>query len=269
MKLIPILTFINVVLSIEFYNFDNLNFGEVQQFSTLKAVSFFKLLFGGEISDLDSEDVRFLNNQFKPSNKPTLVVSVNKASDKIPFNANFKTGYSDFFERITIKNRDINELEFGDDISLFKSLGFSQPLNSNDVFYFNIEDESIIDDLMDLKDKFSIILINLDNKLLKRDNASCFETEEACQIGTLNCNSHGICSKMSSKCWSCICSSSFNKTTSKTTNWSGYDCSKKDVSSVANLLLWSSITIFFMFAGGVKFLMSIGDEPLPGILDLN
>lgn len=95
----------------------------------------------------------------------------------------------------------------------------------------------------------------------------CFESEEDCQVNTSNCHSHGICSKFSKECWSCVCSSSFNDTSSKTTNWSGFDCSKKDISSSANLLLWSGLTILIMFASGIKLLMSIGNEPLPGVLD--
>lgn len=100
----------------------------------------------------------------------------------------------------------------------------------------------------------------------KSKNANCFDSEENCQVSTSNCNSHGVCSKASG-CWSCVCSSSFNKTLSKTTNWSGFDCSKKDISSSANLLLWSSLAILILFGAGIKLLMSVGDEPLPGVLD--
>lgn len=138
--------------------------------------------------------------------------------------------------------------------------------------------KSLLNDLLKLS-QFDIILLdnaptsNLSKrddqlKLVFRDNAKggCFDSEESCQVSTSNCNSHGLCSK-SKGCWSCVCSATFNETSSKTTNWSGFDCGKKDISTTANLLLWSSLTILIMFIGGVKLLVSIGDEPLPAVLD--
>lgn len=98
---------------------------------------------------------------------------------------------------------------------------------------------------------------------------SCFDSEEACQVSTSNCNSHGVCSKVKDKCWSCMCSATHNKTTSKTTTWSGFDCGKKDISSEANLFLWTSLVLAVITISGVKLLKSIGDEPLTGVLDSN
>ncbi|CUM63034.1 uncharacterized protein PRCAT00000596001 [Priceomyces carsonii] len=96
---------------------------------------------------------------------------------------------------------------------------------------------------------------------------SCFGSEEACQASTSNCNSHGVCSKVKAKCWTCLCSPTFNKTTSKTTKWSGTDCSKKDISVEANLFLWSLLALAIFFVGGIKLLIDVGNEPLPGVLD--
>ncbi|EGV61189.1 hypothetical protein PSN45_001690 [Yamadazyma tenuis] len=95
----------------------------------------------------------------------------------------------------------------------------------------------------------------------------CFDKEETCQVQTSNCNSHGLCTKVSTGCWSCACSATFNQTLSKTTNWSGFDCSKRDISTTANLLLWSSLALLVMFVYGVKLLVSVGNEPLPPVLD--
>lgn len=98
---------------------------------------------------------------------------------------------------------------------------------------------------------------------------SCFDSEEACQVSTSNCNSHGVCSKVKDKCWLCMCSATHNKTTSKTTTWSGFDCGKKDISSEANLFLWTSLALAVITISGVRLLKSIGDEPLTGLLDSN
>lgn len=96
---------------------------------------------------------------------------------------------------------------------------------------------------------------------------SCFTTEEACQASTSNCNSHGVCTKLHKECWSCLCSPTFNKKLQKTTKWSGYDCNKKNIAAEANLFLWTGLVLVVLFVGGIKLLMSVGNEPLPGVLD--
>lgn len=95
----------------------------------------------------------------------------------------------------------------------------------------------------------------------------CFSSEEACQASTSNCNSHGVCSKVKSKCWSCLCSPTFDKKKSKTTRWAGVDCGKKQISSEANLLLWTGVALLVLIAGGIKLLYEVGTESLPGVLD--
>lgn len=96
---------------------------------------------------------------------------------------------------------------------------------------------------------------------------SCFLDEEACHATTNSCNSHGACTKVLSKCWQCLCQPSYNKETSKTTVWTGFDCSKKDVSAQAHLLLWTTITIVAATVAGIKLLFAIGEESLPGVLE--
>ncbi|CUM54755.1 uncharacterized protein AC631_01788 [Debaryomyces fabryi] len=98
------------------------------------------------------------------------------------------------------------------------------------------------------------------------NNGVCFSSEDACKVGTSSCNSHGKCAKVKSGCWSCVCAATLNEAKTKTTNWSGYDCSKKDVSSEANLLLWTTLALLILFIGGIKLLYSVGNESLPGVL---
>ena len=122
------------------------------------------------------------------------------------------------------------------------------------------------------------------SELVKKASASNvfkYGTKEACEVGTNKCNSHGECSKLTTKKsskrkenaqaneeeWGCVCQPSFNKTISKTTTWVGYDCSKKDVSVEANLFLWTTIALLLVTVGGIKLMMSIGSGPLPGVLD--
>mmetsp|Transcript_4376 Transcript_4376/g.4815 ORF Transcript_4376/g.4815 Transcript_4376/m.4815 type:complete len:418 (+) Transcript_4376:1570-2823(+) len=98
------------------------------------------------------------------------------------------------------------------------------------------------------------------------NNGACFSSEDACKVGTSSCNSHGKCTKIKSGCWSCACAATLDESKTKSTNWSGYDCSKKDVSSEANLLLWTGLTLLILFIGGIKLLYSVGNESLPGVL---
>lgn len=162
-------------------------------------------------------------------------------------------------------------------VSLFKKTGNSQSFDNGQAIFHELIDQ--------LTEKFNVIIIksnNLNINFTKRNqqldkvfntfrdskkNTECFETEEDCQAGTSNCNSHGVCSKSGNKCYACICSSSFNKTTSSTTNWSGFDCSKKNISATANLLLWTTIGLLVLFIGGIKLLVSLNNEPLPNVLD--
>ena len=94
---------------------------------------------------------------------------------------------------------------------------------------------------------------------------SCFSSEENCEKFTSRCRSHGKCIK-SGSCWSCKCSPTNNTTTGKTTFWAGSDCSKKDISSEANLFLWSAIALSICIVYAIKLLVNAGNEDLPGVL---
>ncbi|CCG24955.1 membrane-localized protein [Candida orthopsilosis Co 90-125] len=93
-----------------------------------------------------------------------------------------------------------------------------------------------------------------------------YASKQACEVATDKCSAHGECKENKDQ-WSCVCEPSFNKTTSKTTTWVGYDCGKKDVSVPANLFLWTTIALVLSLVGGIKLLASVGSDPLPGVLD--
>lgn len=101
----------------------------------------------------------------------------------------------------------------------------------------------------------------------KRADSACFTSEDACNSATNKCSSHGECKKLQGDCWLCVCKSSFDKSKSKTTKWTGTDCSRKDVLSAAHLLLWTLVALLAALVGGTKLLVSIGSDPLPGVLD--
>ncbi|KAK6464323.1 hypothetical protein DFJ63DRAFT_333894 [Scheffersomyces coipomensis] len=106
----------------------------------------------------------------------------------------------------------------------------------------------------------------------KRESGSgqvFYASEEACEVNTNNCSGHGKCTQnsKSSNNWLCSCSSTFNKEAQKTTVWTGYNCGKQDISAQANLFLWSSVALLAVLIGGIQLLISVGNEPLPGVLD--
>lgn len=136
--------------------------------------------------------------------------------------------------------------------------------------------EVMTDLLLKLSETFDIVVVTFPqiqelSHLNKRNaelSIKSFEygTQQACEVATNKCNSHGKCNKVGDN-WACQCEPSFNKTTSKTTTWVGHDCSKKDVSVEANLFLWTSIALVVILVGGIQLMFGIGNDPLPGVLD--
>lgn len=96
---------------------------------------------------------------------------------------------------------------------------------------------------------------------------SCYSDESVCQSATSDCSGHGTCVEIQTDCWQCACASSYDKKAGKTTKWAGADCSKKDLSAAAHLLLWTSIVLVGTLVVGVKLLFSVGSESLPGVLE--
>ncbi|AOA67215.1 Hypothetical protein PAS_chr2-1_0341 [Komagataella phaffii GS115] len=93
---------------------------------------------------------------------------------------------------------------------------------------------------------------------------SCFKTQDACIQNTNTCSNHGICSKVGD-CYKCLCTPSKDAKGS-TISWSGFNCAKKDYAVEFNLFLWSGIILVALLVAGVKLLISIGNEPMPGVL---
>ncbi|EDK39963.2 hypothetical protein PGUG_04061 [Meyerozyma guilliermondii ATCC 6260] len=96
-------------------------------------------------------------------------------------------------------------------------------------------------------------------------SSSCFTSQEACEAGTSKCSGHGKCIESGKECWSCGCSPT--KKDGKTTIWAGFDCSKKDISAQAHILLWTGLVLIVTVGAGIKLLAGIGSETLPGVLD--
>lgn len=96
---------------------------------------------------------------------------------------------------------------------------------------------------------------------------SCYSDEDVCVSSTTDCSGHGVCVEVQKDCWQCACAATYDKKASKTTKWAGADCSKKDLSAPAHLLLWTSIVLVGTLVVGVKLLFSVGSESLPGVLE--
>jgi hypothetical protein len=96
-------------------------------------------------------------------------------------------------------------------------------------------------------------------------SSSCFKSQEACEAGTAKCSGHGKCIEAGKLCWSCGCEPT--KKDGKTTVWAGFDCSKKDVSAQAHILLWTGLAMIITVVAGIKLLAGVGSETLPGVLD--
>ncbi|RCK65614.1 hypothetical protein Cantr_01169 [Candida viswanathii] len=164
---------------------------------------------------------------------------------------------------IHLNNRDTdnqdNEVFF---VELSSLLSIKRKIGSEAQTY--VHSKQVLANLLrQLEDKYDVMVISaieLSSKSFE------YGTEDACEVATNSCNSHGKC-RQNGETWSCLCEPSFNKTTSKTTTWVGYDCSKKDVSVEANLFLWTSIALVVLLVGGIKLMFSIGNQPLPGVLD--
>ncbi|EGD95962.1 hypothetical protein TESG_03424 [Trichophyton tonsurans CBS 112818] len=110
----------------------------------------------------------------------------------------------------------------------------------------------------------------------------CYTKNETCTERTNNCSGHGSCylKRTSSKnstsssnendCYACKCHRTVVSTNkdgkTKTVQWGGPDCSKRDVSMQFWLIGGLSVVLVLGVAYGVGMLFSIGEEELPGVL---
>ncbi|QEL62097.1 hypothetical protein CJJ09_004263 [Candidozyma auris] len=192
----------------------------------------------------------------------------------------------------------VNDKNFINDLASLMNLKACEVAERTVLFVKSMSLLSIVvqkalgDVLLNLQKKFdvTIIAVGLDSvlhedqqaALEKRDaelellfttfdkrttSGACFSDEEACNKATSNCSSHGSCKESKKGCWQCACKATYDKEKSKTTKWSGFDCGKKDISATAHLLLWTSVGLILSLAAGVRLLTSIGNDPLPGVLE--
>ena len=106
----------------------------------------------------------------------------------------------------------------------------------------------------------------------------CHSTEALCVSTTQGCSGHGQCYKKNrdassgdtaKDCWACGCTASVVKIGdggSKTTNWGGLACQKKDVSAPFFLLAGFTIFAVATLSWGIGLIYSIGEEDLPSVI---
>lgn len=91
-----------------------------------------------------------------------------------------------------------------------------------------------------------------------------FGSQEQCEELTNSCSGRGECVKTPNG-FKCACKAT--KKDDYTYYWGGNDCSKRDVSWQFNLLVWTTLGIVFAAVFGVSAMVSVGNSPLPGILN--
>lgn len=108
------------------------------------------------------------------------------------------------------------------------------------------------------------------NFTLPRVVPQCFTSESACTNTTNSCMGHGKCVKSSGNCYKCKCSRTIIRTnedgSTKSVQWGGNACQKKDVST--EFILFASFGVFFtaVVAGGIGLLYSMGAQELPSVI---
>lgn len=95
-----------------------------------------------------------------------------------------------------------------------------------------------------------------------------YASKEKCEEATDSCSGHGSCHKLASGFYGCACKKSYDTDKKKTTYYGGSACEKIDVSAETQMFLWSAIVGVFVLYASIKLLFSIGDDALPGILNV-
>ncbi|KAG5366453.1 hypothetical protein CJU89_0885 [Yarrowia sp. B02] len=84
-----------------------------------------------------------------------------------------------------------------------------------------------------------------------------FGSEQECKEKTDNCSDHGVCSKGEGEsAYTCKCKSGFG----------GKLCQKQDISVEFQLFFWTAVVALITITLGIKLMMSVGSDPLPGVL---
>lgn len=84
-----------------------------------------------------------------------------------------------------------------------------------------------------------------------------FGSEDECNEKTNNCTGNGTCSKgRGESAYTCKCK----------TGRGGKLCQKQDISVQFQLFFWTAVVALITITLGIKLMMSVGSEPLPGVL---
>lgn len=108
------------------------------------------------------------------------------------------------------------------------------------------------------------------NFTLPRVVPQYFQSKDSCENTTNSCMGHGKCVKAHGNQYHCKCSSTIARTnddgTTKSVQWGGNACQKKDISS--EFILFAGFGIFFLtvIAGAIGMLYSMGSESLPSVI---
>jgi Domain of unknown function (DUF3844) len=98
----------------------------------------------------------------------------------------------------------------------------------------------------------------------------CFSSESLCTNATNSCSGHGSCSKKYAGCYACRCSRTIvrynDDGTTKSVQWGGTACEKKDISVEFWLFAGFGIAMTALVAGGIGLLYSMGAEELPSVI---
>ena len=98
----------------------------------------------------------------------------------------------------------------------------------------------------------------------------CFSSESSCTNATNDCSGHGSCSKKHAGCFACKCARTIvrynDDGTTKSVQWGGTACEKKDISVEFWLFASFGIAMTSLVAGGIGLLYSMGAEELPSVI---
>ena len=99
---------------------------------------------------------------------------------------------------------------------------------------------------------------------------ACFSSGDACNNATNNCSSHGSCSRKYSSCYACKCGRTVvqqnDDGTTKSVQWGGSACEKKDISAPFFLFAGFSVAMVGLIAGVIGMVFSMGQEELPSVI---
>jgi hypothetical protein len=98
----------------------------------------------------------------------------------------------------------------------------------------------------------------------------CFSSEPLCTNATNSCSGHGSCSTKYAGCYACRCSRTIvrynDDGTTKSVQWGGTACEKKDISMEFWLFAGFGVAMTALVAGGIGMLYIMGAEELPSVI---